>query len=127
MTSSYEYDNSYEPAAPAVVIGLSPSGGDVPRQQLVALVDSGADASMLPTDVLTAAGARIIEQRQMRGVVGSAVTVNLYLTAVHIGNHTIHGIRAVGIAAGGEAIIGRDVLNQLEIILNGPAQEMMIH
>ncbi|MEM7112938.1 MAG: hypothetical protein AAF614_10940 [Chloroflexota bacterium] len=81
MSSSYEYDNSYEPAAPVVTIGLSPSGTDNPRQQLVALIDSGADASMLPIDMLTSAGARVIEQRQMRGVVGSAVTVNLYLTA----------------------------------------------
>lgn len=126
MISSFPYDNSYDPAAPVVRIGLSPSGADNPRQQLIALLDSGADASMFPSNVLTAAGARIVEQRQMRGVVGSAVTVNLYLTAVHIGSHIIHGIRAIGMPPNGESIIGRDVLNQLETILNGPAHETTI-
>ena len=46
----------------------------------------------------------------MRGVVGGSVTVNLYLIAVHIGSHTIHGIRAIGLPTGAEALIGRDVL-----------------
>lgn len=63
----------------------------------------------------------------MRGVIGEAVKVNLYLTAVHIGNYSIHGIRAIGITAASEAIIGRDVLNQLKVLLNGPAQETWIH
>lgn len=126
MTTSYDYDNSYEPAAPVVPIGLSPSGETTPRQQVSGLLDSGADATMIPVDVLTTAGARYVEQRQMRGVVGESIRVNLFLTAVHIGDHVIHGIRAVGVPAGSEVIIGRDVLNQLELTLNGPAHESWI-
>ncbi len=126
MTSSYQYDTSYDPAAPVVPIGLSPSGELDARRQVAALLDSGADATMIPVDILTSAGARFVEQRQMRGIVGEAVRVNLYLTAVHVGNHTIHGIRAIGMASGSESIIGRDVLNQLEINLNGLAHEVSI-
>jgi hypothetical protein len=126
VTTSYDYDNSYEPAAPVVPIGLSPSGETTPRQQVSGLLDSGADATMIPVDVLTTAGARYVEQRQMRGVVGESIRVNLFLTAVHIGDHVIHGIRAVGVPAGSEVIIGRDVLNQLELTLNGPAHESWI-
>ena len=63
----------------------------------------------------------------MRGVVGEAITVNLYLTAVHVGEHTIHGIRAVAIPAGSEAIVGRDVLNQLVVRLNGLAHVVDVH
>ncbi len=126
MTTSYDYDSSYEPAAPVAPIGLSPSGETTARRRVTALLDSGADATMIPVDELIAAGARYVEQRQMRGVVGESVRVNLYLTAVHIGNHEIHGIRAIGVAVGSEAIIGRDVLNQLEVMLNGPAHETWI-
>jgi hypothetical protein len=126
MTTSYDYDSSYEPAAPVALIGLSPSGGAIVRRQVTALLDSGADATMIPVDKLIAAGARYVEQRQMRGVVGKSVRVNLYLTAVHIGDHTIHGIRAIGVTSSSEAIIGRDVLNHLEATLNGPAHETWI-
>lgn len=126
MSQSYPYDASYEPAAPVVQIGLSPSGENQVRQQTRALLDSGADGTMIPIDLLLACGARYVERRRMRGVTGGSVIVNLYLTAVHIGDHVIHGIRAVGIPASGDPIIGRDVLNQLEITLNGLAQETWI-
>lgn len=126
MTTSHDYDSSYEPAAPVVRIGLSPSGGSEAQQWVAALLDSGADATMIPVDLLIASGARYMERRQIRGVVGKAVQVNLYLTAVHIGDHVIPAIRAIGGEIGSEAIIGRDVLNQLEIILNGLAHETWI-
>lgn len=114
MTTSYDYDSSFEPAAPVVPVSLSPSGETAARQQVLALLDSGADATMNPVDVLTIAGARYVEQRQLRGVIGESIRVNLILTAVHIGDHALHGIRAIGMPASSEVIIGRDLLNQLE-------------
>lgn len=62
----------------------------------------------------------------MRGVIGGSMMVNLYLTAVHVAGHVFHDIRAVAAPVGSEAILGRDVLNQLEIILNGPARKVQI-
>ena len=126
MTISYSYDSTYNPAAPIVHIGLSPSGQMGVREEITALVDSGADATMIPVQILRAAGARYVEQRQMRGVVGQAVRVNLYLTAVHLGGYVLHGIRVIGLDHPDEAIIGRDVLNQLELVLNGPALETLV-
>ena len=52
--------------------------------------------------------------------------MNLYLASVHIAGVVIHGIRAVAARDTTEAILGRDVLNQLEIVLNGPAQELWL-
>ena len=106
---------------------LLPLASVPPENQSRAInLDTGADATMIPVNILAPAGARYVEQQRMRGLVGDAVTVNLYLTAVHIGEHIIHGIRAIGVAPGSEAIIGRDVLNQLEVALNGPALETWI-
>ena len=81
---------------------------------------------MMPVNVLKSAKARYVQQRLMRGVVGESATVNLYLAAVHVAGHVIHGIRAIAGPEGSEAIIGRDVLNQLEITMNGPAHEVWI-
>lgn len=126
MPASYDYDSDYEPAAPVIPVGLSRAGAIEAAQEIIALVDTGADATMIPVDVLKSAGARYVQQRSMRGVVGGSTTVNLYLTAVHVAGNVIHGIRAVAVPVGSEAIIGRDVLNQLEITLNGPAHEIWI-
>ncbi len=52
--------------------------------------------------------------------------VDTYFTVVKIGPYVVRGIKAVAIPTGSEAILGRDVLNQLEITLNGPAQELWL-
>ena len=124
---SYNYDNNYDPAMPVMTIGLSPSGEDISQQELTALIDSGADGTMLPVDILTAVNARYVGQYKMRGVVGEAITIHRYLIAVHVGEYTIHGIRAVAVPQGREAIVGRDVLNQLTVVLNGLAHIVDIH
>jgi len=126
MPASYDYDTKYEPPAPTIPVGLSRSGETSASQEIVALVDTGADATMLPVDVLKSAKTRYVQQRLMRGVMGEPTTVNLYLAAIHVAGHVIHGNRAIARPEGSEAIIGRDVLNQLEITLNGPAHEVWI-
>ena len=126
MTTSFPYDVTYQPAAPVALIGVSPSGETESRQQIMAFLDSGADATMLPIDLLIAAEARYVEQGRMRGVIGDGAVVNMYLTAIHLDGQPVHGIRVVALPVGSEAIVGRDVLNQFEITLNGPAHETWI-
>lgn len=121
MPTSFNYDETYEPAAPVVEIGISASGANTPVVYVTALLDTGADATMIPQDILRTGDARYVEQRRMRGVSGPAVTVKMYLLAIHLGNQTIHGIRAIALPSASEIIVGRDVLNQLTITLHGPA------
>ena len=126
MRASHLYDSSFDPAAPVFPIGLGPSGEEDIRQELTALIDTGADVTMIPARILLLAGGRVIEQGRLRGILGDPVTVNLYLIAVHIGGVTVHGIRAAALKDNREPTLGRDVLNQLEIVLNGPAQELWV-
>ncbi len=122
MVYSFDYNRDYEPSAPILEITLRKTSQMTASEvTLSALVDSGADATMLPITALQAAGGRYVETRQMRGVVGAAYPVDLYLITVQIGPHTIPAIRAIAAAHKAEPIIGRDVLNRLVIILNGPA------
>jgi predicted aspartyl protease len=121
MLASFSYDISYEPAAPVIEIQIGASDGTPARLKLTGLIDTGADATMIPLDMLQAAGARFVQRRGLRGVTGERQTVSLYLVAIHIDEHTVHGIRAVATSSGGEIIIGRDVLNNLIVTLNGLA------
>jgi predicted aspartyl protease len=85
------------------------------------MVDSGADATMIPLEFLSAVGATYQETLWMHGVSGVRIEVDLYLVAVRIGANLVRGVHVVAVPAGSEALIGRDVLNLLVLTLDGPA------
>lgn len=58
----------------------------------------------------------------MWGVSGISYRVPMYIVALKIGVIDIFGIRAIGDRQNQDMIIGRDVLNQLIVTLNGLAQ-----
>ena len=118
---SFNYDSEYEPSAPVVEIMVYKAGQSVSRVVLSALIDSGADATMLPMTVLQTVGARHVETRRMRGVTGVAQMVDLYAVTIELGNQIVPAIWTIA-TLDNEVILGRDVLNQLVITLNGPAE-----
>ncbi len=120
-TSSHYDNQQYDPAAPVVEVGVAKPGSSEPAVHLLALIDSGADATMFPIDALQAAGGRYVERRQMRGVTGHPVIVETYLVKLRIGPLEFPGVEAVAMAPNSEALIGRDVLNQMVVTLNGLA------
>ena len=63
----------------------------------------------------------------MRGTAGGRVEVDLYLVAIQLGAELVYGLHVVSIPSTKEAIIGRDVLNQLIVTLNGPAGVTEVH
>ncbi len=67
LVNSFDYDRDYEPSAPILEITLRKTSQMTASEvMLPALVDSGADATMLPITALQAAGGRYVETRQMR-------------------------------------------------------------
>ena len=54
---TFDYDPTYYPAAPVVEIEVDGYDDDLGRRTLWAIVDSGADASMIPLSILEAIGA----------------------------------------------------------------------
>lgn len=122
----YVYSNDYEsekyyPAAPVVKIGVAKSGQKEPSTQIAALIDSGADATMLPVDLLQVVNARYSMTRQMRGVGDRPIAVEMYLVTLFIGEFAFPGIEVIAAAENSEALVGRDVLNQMVVTLNGLA------
>ena len=128
MKRYFDYSNTYDPIAPEVDVTLSsPFEKTTRTETIVALLDTGADGTLIPLDILRKVRARPRGSRILRGVTGDRKKINLYLVIIEIGEHTIQGIDAVALPIGSEAIIGRDVLNQLVITLNGPGETVDIH
>jgi predicted aspartyl protease len=111
----------YYPSAPVldITVRSSPALNQPGGETIRVLVDSGADATMLPETLLVNIGAQRIDRRRSRGIYGQVRTVSLYLVDVQIGLLVIPSIQAIGIAADDEPLLGRDVLNHLIVTLDG--------
>ncbi len=110
--TSFIYDTGYIPSAPVLIMQISA------RSELI---DSGADATMIPINFLHEIGAKYVRTQRMRGITGASKRINLYSVTLQISSHRLSSIHVVGSAPGTEVILGRDVLNHLIVTLNGLA------
>lgn len=119
---SQDYERlAYDPPMPVLDIGVSRPGSSVPSATLEAVIDTGADGTLLPLDIIEYINAVFVDRAYLRGITGQRQPVDLYLVTLHLGRLRIAGVRAAALAPGSAAILGRDVLNQLDIVLHGPA------
>ena len=118
---SFDYDSDYDPPFPVATIAINlpeNSGAGITHP---ALIDTGADSTMIPVNLLDQLGASAVGNARMRGVLGDSELVDIYLIRVQIGSYIAHAIRAVAMPVGSELILGRNVLNNFIITLNGLA------
>jgi predicted aspartyl protease len=128
MIYTFEYDAHYPfgPAMPMVEIQLRSVGkndGGVPVQ---VMVDSGADATVIPVHYLEAAGIDKVGKARMRWGSHIGQIYDVYLAIIEIGMLQFPGIRVLADEQRNEPILGRDVLNHLVLTLNGPAHYVEI-
>ena len=122
MPLQQPYDRiHYDPPAPVVdiIVKPRPASSWPVGENVRALLDSGADATMLPESLLARIGAIRIDRRRSRGVYGQARMVSVYLVDIQIGRLVVPLIRAIGLSDNDEPLIGRDVLNHLIVTLDG--------
>ncbi len=122
LVFSQAYDGrAYDPPMPVLDVGISKAGANTPSANVEAVVDTGADATLLPLDVLERVEALYVDRAYLKTITGQRQRVDLYLVTLHLGRLRIAGVRAVALPPRGPAILGRDVLNRLDIALRGPA------
>jgi len=122
MISTHNYDNQFDPAMPVMVIALRSLHEESNIVELPALVDSGSDGTMVPLRVLEQLNARRAGQAIIRGITGGRRVINLYEVTIQVGNLALGKFQVVGDDVNDEIVLGRDVLNQLVVTLNGLAQ-----
>lgn len=87
-----------------------------------ALIDTGADATLIPLDILKSIEARRVDTKFARNADSTRYAVRLYSVKVTIGPYTVYGLDAVANEKTSEVILGRDALNQLVVKLDGITQ-----
>ena len=120
MLYTFEYDTSYVPSMPVVEIRIG-QRNTVPSVALPAIIDSGADATIIPAGWLDQVQARRSERAWMSTAAGTRRIVNLYVISLRIGDYEQRALSVIAGLDSEEAMIGRDVLNYLILTLNGLA------
>ncbi len=122
----FVYNTEYFPPAPAIEIKLARLDESFRVGPVLALVDTGADATIIPAEYLVPLEIQADNRKYLRSQWGESRIVDTYLLDVGIGDMRFPFIEIVADALGDEPIIGRDLLNKLTLQLNGRKQTLQI-
>lgn len=121
-----DYDLSLYPPAPRLEIRLIAQPSGVTYGPVAAFVDTGADATVVPLAIVRELQAGPVSLKTLRGYTGDRRPVRTDLVDVQVGPFVLPGVEIVGDAAADEILLGRDVLNKLRLLLDGPARRTQI-
>ncbi|MCS6910524.1 MAG: hypothetical protein NZM11_08150 [Anaerolineales bacterium] len=124
---SIAYSTAYRPPAPIIQLRVSAPFEAASEPVTVALIDTGADLTLIPLDMLLKVGAPEMRQALARGVWDEPRPVTLYQVDLHIADHKLVGVEVIGLDTDEpEIILGRDVVNRLILLLDGPQLQLNI-
>jgi predicted aspartyl protease len=122
----FPYNNVSQPPIPMIEISLSLPGGDHKTDTLYAILDTGADGSLVPQSYIETLSATYVDEVMLRSQWGEWRAAAMYLIDVHIGDRTLPGVYIVGDEMGSDIILGRNVLNSLRLLLDRPARQVEV-
>ncbi|MCC6603393.1 MAG: retroviral-like aspartic protease family protein [Anaerolineae bacterium] len=118
----FRYSRAFFPPAPVAEVTFITAAESLRVGPFSALLDSGADATIVPIAYLNEIQALPTVEMALRSQWGERRRVLLYLVDVQIGEVVLPGIEVVGDELSDEIVLGRDVLNRLRLLLDGPAE-----
>lgn len=125
-----KYNQQKIPPAPILKVKLSQPGQAAQTEALPTLIDTGADFTLVPLNWLLQIDASEVRWAYLRGLWSAQRPVTLYLVDFHFDHGILPGIEVAGIEeddieteADREIVLGRNVLNRLILLLDGPAQQ----
>jgi len=121
-----DYDFSIFPPAPRLEIRLIAQPHGTAHGPISGFVDTGADATIVPIAIVRQLRAGVVTLKTVRGYTGGRRTVRTYLVDIEVGPFTLPGIEIVGDDATDEILLGRDVLNKLRLLLDGPGRRTQL-
>ena len=120
----YSYSGDFSPPAPVLPLECS---SPVSRSavDVVACIDSGADVTVVPRTIVSQLGLRRTEITMAAGFDGPPAEYPLFSVLIRIpGKEPVY---ARAIAWNGDyALLGRDVINGWELVLDGPGGTLTV-
>jgi predicted aspartyl protease len=119
-SQTFDYNPTYVPAAPFAELIVHHEDDAVEPITIIAQIDTGADATMLPISVLEQVEALFESTRVAYDFSGQRHLTNLYAVSVTFAGQPFY-LSVIAQENVAEGIIGRDILNHFVITLNGLA------
>lgn len=122
----YRYLTDFSPPAPFVhvVIG-NPENGQA-TQEIPALLDVGADRTVVPLKIIEQLHFSPLRTLLVGGLGNEVQRLETFSATVQIRQGRPYAVEILGHANESYLLLGRDVLNQLRIVLDGPNQVLEI-
>lgn len=118
--AQFSYDAGFTPPAPVVDLVVSAPGAGK-SMQLRGLIDSGADLTVLPQNVIAETGLQYVDEMLVEGFDGVPSVRPIYAAHISIQGGWSMILKVVCIP-GEIALVGRDVINRWRLLLDGRAQ-----
>ena len=122
----YRYLDSFFPPMPALVLRFGYPDEALITEPAPAIIDTGADGSLVPQVLLDQIGAPIVDSKRIRSHWGEWRQVLVFAVDIGIEDFRLAAVEVVGDDQGSEVILGRNVLNRLRLLLDGPREELRI-
>lgn len=112
MNLQFNYDTNQSPPQPTVKVVVASSQSGRATRSLVAIVDTGADATLIPLKELKSLAALVGDSRWIRNLWGERQACKTFIVEVQIEELVLPGIEVLGYP-GDEVILGRDWRQQV--------------
>jgi predicted aspartyl protease len=119
----HTYDASFTLSFPVLPVVIHQVEGGLTTSPLSALVDTGADTTLVPIEFLKTVKADEIYTSRMRTHWGEWHPVAVYLVDLEVAAHRLPTVEVVADDYDDRVILGRNVLNKLILLLDGPSSQ----
>ncbi|MBN1145639.1 MAG: retropepsin-like domain-containing protein [Anaerolineales bacterium] len=120
------YSTSAFPAIPVLDVSFAfPESADW-KGPYPAIVDSGADFTVVPIALLRPLDLPVVRPVTLSSLWQDKRAAYMYEVDLRIGDLVLPAVDVAGDRVGGQILLGRNVLNKLDLRLEGPAQRTHI-
>jgi hypothetical protein len=116
----YRYNQQYSPPAPFIHVSVRCAETGLMVEQLPAQIDTAADKTVVPLEVIHRLSALPLRQIPVGGLGGHILLLQTFLLQLAVRDMPFVMIEVLGSPDEGHILLGRDLVNGHRVLLDGP-------